>query len=139
MEVAAVPSEKVRRKALVKLIELLKALDREVDVVLVEGSRDVIALQRLGFRGRIKVCSRVGISNSDLVEDLARSASAVAIFTDFDAAGRRLNRRLTRLLELRGVRVEARLRRTLRRLMAVLGVYAVEALDNVAEELNPRL
>jgi 5S rRNA maturation endonuclease (ribonuclease M5) len=139
MEVAAVPSEKVRRKALVELIELLKALDREVDVVLVEGSRDVIALQRLGFLGRIKVCSRVGISDSDLVEDLARSSSAVAIFTDFDAAGRRLNRRLTRLLELRGVRVEARLRRTLRRLMAVLGVYAVEALDNVAEELNPRL
>jgi len=130
------PSEEVRRNALIELSNLLEALDREVDVVLVEGSRDVDALRRLGFRGRIQVCSRVGVSNSDLVEDLARSASAVAIYTDFDAAGRRLNRRLTRLLELKGVMVEARLRRALRRLMATLGAYAVEALDDVAEELT---
>ena len=133
------PSEEVRRKALVKLIDFLEVLDREVDVVLVEGSRDVDALQRLGLRGRIEVCSRVGVPDSDLVESLARRVETVVILTDFDIAGRQLNRRLTRLLELRGVKVETSLRWTVGRLMAALRVYAVESLDDAAEELNPGL
>ena len=117
------------------LNSLLEEMEGTVDTVLVEGARDVEALRRLGFHGRIEVCSRVGVSNSDLVEGLARRKDVV-ILTDFDGEGRRLNRRLSRLLERRGVRVETRLRRAVGRLMAALGVYAIEALDNVEEKLG---
>lgn len=124
-----------RRQALLDLNSLLEEMEGAVDAVLVEGARDVEALRHLGFHGRIEVCSRVGVSNSDLVEGLARR-KAVVILTDFDGEGRRLNRRLSRLLERRGVRVETRLRRAVGRLMAALGVYAIEALDNVEEKLG---
>jgi len=98
--------------------------------------RDVDALRRLGFRGRVEVCSRVRVSDSDLVEGLARLGGVVVILTDFDEEGRWLNRRLSRLLERRGARVEKNLRRAVGRLMAVLGVYTVEALDDVGEGLH---
>ncbi len=94
------------------------------------------ALRRLGFRGRVEVCSRVGVADIDLVEGLAKRADVIVILTDFDKEGRQMNRMLSRLLERKGVKVEKRLRRVVRRLMAVLGVYAVEALDDVGEGLQ---
>lgn len=117
-----------------ELCYLLEKLEYLVDAVVVEGLRDVEALQRLGFKGRVEGCSKVRVSDSDFVESLARDVKSVAILTDFDEEGRRLNNRLTSLLQRRGVKVETGLRRELSRLMAVLGVYAVEALDNVALE-----
>lgn len=125
-----------RRQALLDLSSVLEDVERNRDTTVVEGARDVEALRRLGFRGRIEVCSRVGISDSDLVEEYYRRGRAVFILTDFDDEGRRLNRRLSRLLERRGVKVRRRLRRVVGRLMAILGVYAIEALDNVEERLR---
>ncbi len=130
------PSTEARRKALLDLITLLGEFYGAVDTVVVEGSRDVEALRRLGFQGRVEVYSRVGVSDSDLVEGLAHRSGAVVILTDFDKEGRWLNRRLSRLLERRGIRVKVNLRRAVGRLMAVLGVYTVEALDNVEENLR---
>jgi len=100
-------------------------------VVVVEGPRDVEALRSLDFKGRVIICSKVGVSDAELAELLAVDASSVVILTDFDEEGRSLNKRLTSILERRGVKVEVGLRREMGRLMAVIGVYAVEALDNV--------
>jgi len=132
-------SREAKRQALLDLTSLFEELETVADAVVVEGVRDVRALRGLGFRGRVEMCSRVGVSDGDLVEGLAQSSGAVVILTDFDEEGRRMNRRLSRLLERRGVRVERRLRREVRRLMAVLNVYTVEALDDVEEELEPGL
>lgn len=129
-------SREAKRQALLDLVSLLGELEGAVDAVVVEGARDVEALRCLGFRGRIEMCSRVGVSDGDLVEELAQSSGAVVVLTDFDEAGRQLNRRLSKLLERRGVRVEVGLRRAVGRLMAVLWVHAVEALDNIEEELR---
>jgi len=129
-------SREAKRHAFLDLVSLLGDFTGVADAVLVEGLRDVAALRDLGFLGRVEMCSKVGVSDGDLVENLARSAGTVVILTDFDEAGRRLNRRISRLLERRGVRVETRLRRAVGRLMAVLGVYAVEALDDVGKELQ---
>lgn len=130
------PSTEARRKALLDLIALIEEFERSVDAIVVEGPRDVEALRSLGFRGRVETCSRVGVSDGDLVEGLAGRRGAVVILTDFDEKGRFLNRRLSKLLERRGVRVEVNLRRAVGRLMAVLGVYTVEALDDVEEHLR---
>lgn len=99
-------------------------------MVVVEGPRDVEALRLIGFEGRIEVCSRVNVSDFDLVESLKGEAASVVLLTDFDEEGRRLNRHLTRLLERRGMKVEVGLRRQFGRLMAALGIYVIEALDD---------
>jgi 5S rRNA maturation endonuclease (ribonuclease M5) len=104
-----------------------------VDTIIVEGSRDEAALRHLGYGGRIDICSRVSVSDADLVECIAEEASSAVILTDFDEEGRKLNRSLKGLMERRGVKVESGLRRQFGRITAVLGVYAIEDLDNVAE------
>ena len=104
-----------------------------VDTVIVEGPRDVAALRRLGYGGKIDLCSRVSVSDSDLVEYIAEEASSAVILTDFDEEGRKLNNILKGLMERRGVKVESGLRRQFGRMTAILGVYAIEDLENVAE------
>jgi len=54
----------------------------------------------------------------------------VLILTDFDREGRKMNRQLKRLLERKGVRVEAGLRSQFGGLMAAIGVRVIEALDD---------
>ena len=118
-----------------ELGDLLGEMGYLVSAVVVEGPRDVEALRRVGFNGRVEVCARFGVSDSDLTESLAREMDSVVLLTDFDEEGRRINRDLTRLLERKGVKVEAGLRRRLGRLMAALGIYTVEALDNAVSRL----
>jgi 5S rRNA maturation endonuclease (ribonuclease M5) len=110
------------------LKNLLDEMGYLVSAVVVEGPRDVDALRQVGFEGRVEICSRFSVSDSDFTETLAKEAASVVILTDFDEEGRRINRHLTRLLERRGVKVEVGMRREFGRLMAVLGIYVVEAL-----------
>ncbi|MCW3978171.1 MAG: toprim domain-containing protein [Candidatus Bathyarchaeota archaeon] len=116
--------------------DLLNEMGHLASIVIVEGPRDVEALRRIGYRGRIEVSSKYSVSDSDFVESLARSVTSVIVLTDFDEEGRRINRDLTRLLERRGVRVEGGLRRRLGRLMAALSIYTVETLDESVTRLK---
>jgi len=117
-------------------MELFESMGESVDAVLVEGPRDEEALRRLGFKGRVELHSRIGRSDEDLVDGLVVSSRTVLVLTDFDAEGRAMNRKLTVLLERRGVKVDLWLRRTIGRRMAVLGVYAIEDLDNMGARLS---
>ena len=106
-----------------------------MDTVIVEGPRDIAALRRLGYGGEIHVCSRANVSDADLVEFITEEASSAVILTDFDEEGRKMNRSLKGLMERRGVKVESGLRRRFGHMTAILGVYAIEDLDNVVERL----
>ena len=117
------------------LKNLLDEMGYLVSAVVVEGPRDVDALRQVGFEGRVEICSRFSVSDSDFTETLAKEAASVVILTDFDEEGRRINRHLTRLLERRGVKVEVGMRREFGRLMAILGIYVVEALDGAVSRL----
>lgn len=117
------------------LKNLLDEMGYLVSAVVVEGPRDVDALRQVGFEGRVEICSRFSVSDSDFTETLAKEAVSVVILTDFDEEGRRINRHLTRLLERRGVKVEVGMRREFGRLMAVLGIYVVEALYGAVSKL----
>lgn len=127
-----------RREALEGLQSFLEDVGRLVDVVLVEGLRDVEALRSLGFDGEIEVCSRVGILDYDLVDLIRDEYGCVLILTDFDDEGREMNKRFSSLFEHRGVKVERGMRRGLGRLMAAIGVYAIESLDNVKDDVEAR-
>ena len=124
----------------IKLVEELKMLlseiDDLVDVVVVEGPRDMDSLRRLGYVGEIVTCAAAGVNDYDLMAEIAGNHGRILILTDFDQEGILLNRRFTELLEHEGVKVEKGLRRRVGRLTASIGIYAIEAMDNIMDSVE---
>jgi len=120
------------RNAWDELYNLLNELEYMVLIVIVEGLRDVQALRSLGFKGQIDVCSQLAVSEPEFAESLSRKNTSILVLTDYDDEGKKINRHLTQLLEHNGVKVEVGLRRQFGRIMAAIGVYAIEDLDNSA-------
>lgn len=125
-----------RKDALEELVKLLSDIHNYVDVVVVEGVRDVSSLKALGCKALIEVLDHSGVSDYDLVEEIASKHGSVLILTDFDEEGLSLNQRFTNLFERKGAKVETGLRRQVGQLMARIGVYAIESLDNVMADLE---
>lgn len=121
--------------AMRELETLLGALPKLVDVVVVEGCRDVQAIQALGCTGVIEELNQTGINDYDLSDMLARKYSNILLLLDGDEEGLNLHKHFTQLLERKGVKVEYGLRREIARLMAAIGIYAVESLDNIRDDL----
>lgn len=121
-------------QALERLTHLLGELETLVDVVIVEGPRDLEALRQLGFKGEVSLFSQVGVSDSDFIEATSKEHGSVVILTDFDEEGRNIDLSLSEGFERRGLRVEKGLRRDMGRIMAAIGVYAIESLDNIQEQ-----
>jgi 5S rRNA maturation endonuclease (ribonuclease M5) len=130
------PSDAVKREALERLTELLTEFASTVDLILVEGPRDLEALRSLGYTGEVATCSRVHVNDAELAEIIAADNRNVLILTDFDQEGDELNTRLSKLVEHMGAMVERGLRVEVGRIMAALGVRVVEALDNVRDSLS---
>ncbi|OGD44207.1 hypothetical protein A3K69_07355 [Candidatus Bathyarchaeota archaeon RBG_16_57_9] len=129
-------SETRKRDALERLKLLLSEVERSVDLVLVEGPRDVEALRYLGYAGEVATCNRFCVNDAELAETISSENERVLVLTDFDEEGSELNTRFSELLEHMGVTVEKAFRGEVARLMAALEVYVVEALDNVSESLS---
>ena len=125
-----------RRDALYELKEVLKEISPLVDLVLVEGQRDVQALKRLGYSGAIEVSNQVGVSDYDLLEIIAKRYDRVLVLTDFDREGISLNLHYSRILEREGVKVERGFRRAIGRLTAAIGVFEIEDLENALDNLD---
>jgi 5S rRNA maturation endonuclease (ribonuclease M5) len=117
-----------------RLTHLLEEFETLVDVVIVEGLRDLEALRRLGFRGKIALFSQVGVPDTDFIDTISRDHGSVVILTDFDDEGRKIDLALSEGFERRGLRVEKGLRREMGRIMSAIGVYAIESLDNIQEQ-----
>lgn len=108
--------------------QLLVSMDREVDAIVVEGPNDTSALRAGGVETHIAECARC--RNLDhFADELA--GGPIAILTDFDDHGRRLNGRLRDLLP--DHRVESRWRREVGLLLTQRGRYDIESLNNVFE------
>jgi len=121
-------------QALERLTRLLGELETLVDIVIVEGPRDLEALRLLGFKGEVSLFSQVGVPDADFMDTASREYGSVAILTDFDEEGRKIDLALSEGFERRGLRVEKELRYEMGRIMAALRVYAIESLDNVQEK-----
>ncbi|MBI4182260.1 MAG: toprim domain-containing protein [Candidatus Aenigmarchaeota archaeon] len=81
-------------------------------VVVVEGTRDRLALEGLGMS---RIVPLNGRSLANVAEELARlRPPEVVILTDFDREGRALHARLRTLLARYGVRANPRLRHMVR-------------------------
>lgn len=116
--------------------ELLSEISGMVDVVIVEGPRDVESLRRLGYSGEIVSCAVAGVNDYDLMTWVSGKYRRVLILTDFDQEGTTLNRRFAEILEHEGVKVEEGLRRMVGRLTAALGIYAIESMDNIMDAVE---
>jgi 5S rRNA maturation endonuclease (ribonuclease M5) len=124
-----------RRERQREALEGIKmALEEDVKLVLVEGTRDVKALHFLGVSTPIDVLSHVGIIEQDIVVGIASRTQSVLVLTDFDEKGRQLAIRLSALLAGEGVHVQQERRRKIMRLMGVLGIKTIEALDDWVEK-----
>ena len=121
-------------QALERLNNLLGELETLVDGVIVEGPRDLEALRQLGFSGKISLFSQVGVSDADYIDATSREHRSVVILTDFDEEGRKIDLALSEGFERRAVRVEKGLRREMGRIMAAIGIYAIESIDNIQEQ-----
>ena len=124
-----------RKDALEELSEFLSEAHNYVDVIIVEGIRDVSSLRALGCTADIEVLSHTGVSDHDLAEEIASKFNSILILTDFDEEGLKLNQKFCSILERTGAKVETSLRRWIARLMARIGVYVIESLDNIRDEL----
>jgi 5S rRNA maturation endonuclease (ribonuclease M5) len=125
-----------RKDALLRLEKLFSELPELVDVVVVEGSRDIDSIRSLGYEGPVETLGRPGVNDYDLSDELASKYDTILLLLDFDEEGLNLNNHFTQLLERKAVKVGISLRKYVGRLMAAIGVYAIESLDNIRDELD---
>jgi 5S rRNA maturation endonuclease (ribonuclease M5) len=124
-----------QKEALEKLILLISEIHIYVDAIIVEGSRDVKSIRSLGCSAEIEVLNHVKISDFDLAGRISSRFRRVVILTDFDEAGLKLNQKFSSLLERNGTTVETGIRHRFGRLMTMIGVHAIESVDNIKKEL----
>ncbi|MDH5439229.1 MAG: hypothetical protein OEY31_01320 [Candidatus Bathyarchaeota archaeon] len=125
--------ERRRYEVYHELEELVSEMNYTVDVVVIEGPHDRRTLTRLGYRKPILLCSKV--SHSELVDLISEKFSNVVVLTDFDEEGVQLNRRLSKLVERRGVKVDRFYRRRFRRLLKEARISTIEAIYGLKLEL----
>lgn len=83
-----------------RLRQQAERIQRDSDVVLVEGRRDRAALDRLDLHCRV-LC--VSSRSEDTIDDSIPDHSRVTILTDYDEKGRQLNDELRELLRDRDI------------------------------------
>jgi 5S rRNA maturation endonuclease (ribonuclease M5) len=125
-----------RKNAMDELASLLKEVHCYVDVIIVEGARDIKALRNFGCQAEIETLAHVGLGDYELAEQVASRYNRVLILTDYDAEGIYLNQNFSSIFEYKDVKIDKGLRNRIRRLMTTIGVYAIESLDNIKENLN---
>ena len=88
--------------------------------ILVEGKRDVRALNKLGINNVNSIDKPI----YSLIEHIARKNKDVIILTDFDPMGRQLHRKIKHELNRNGIRVNDKYRKFLSR----CGIAHIEGL-----------
>lgn len=124
--------KKKRRYELLENIEkIINNLNYDVDFIIVEGRHDERTIRHLGYNGVIiKLCSS-GLTISRLTDRLSAKFQGrrAAILVDFDEEGKRLNRRLTMELNIKGIKVNQHVRERLRKLVTLDGIYTIEGIS----------
>jgi 5S rRNA maturation endonuclease (ribonuclease M5) len=119
-----------------EIIEALKKLDENVDLIIVEGKRDRYVLRKLGCKANIIVLGDTHKPLLTLIEDLNMKYMGlkVAILTDFDEEGEELNKKIERILEGSSLKVERTLKDRLRKAMLEENRRRIEELIGLLEE-----
>ncbi len=121
-------------EAYIELCEVIQEMDGSVDAIIVEGVHDRDALEELGVTVNIEIYS-AGFNYTSFVEYLMNRYRCVTILTDYDSAGKRLNRRLTARLEREGVKVERYYRDRIGKILGFRGIRNIEAIASLTRRV----
>ncbi len=128
----ATNEERQKHEVYRELEELASEMNYYVDAVVVEGPHDKKTLKLLGYKKHILTCSKR--SHNDLADLVSEKNSNVVVLTDFDEQGTLLNRRLSKLFEKRGVKVDRFYRRSFQRLFKKLRIATIEGIYSIIRE-----
>ena len=117
-------------------MDLLKQIENTVDIILVEGTRDIKALRNIGYSGEIIPCSQIGLNDYELADKISEKYHRILILTDFDKEGVLIYQKFHEIFERKYIKVEDELRKNLGDLMSKLSVYAIESLDNIQDKIE---
>ncbi len=125
-----------RKKAFENILDLLKQIENTVDIILVEGTRDIKALRNIGYSGEIIPCSQIGLNDYELADKISGKYHRILILTDFDKEGVLIYQKFHEIFARKYIKVEDELRKNLGDLMSKLSVYAIESLDNIQDKIE---
>jgi len=126
-------SAEERLEQLEKLLQELEDLSEKWPVI-VEGARDVEALNRMGIKKNVMQLNK-GMSVFSFCENLSRTKKEAVILTDWDRRGGRLARMLKDGLEANGVRANDRIR-TQMVILSKKEVKDIESMPTFIERLR---
>lgn len=129
--------QKRKAETLINLIEKFAETSKE-SAVIVEGKKDVLALRRLGVRGKIISIKNRGYTFSETIEELANMQTSVIIMTDFDRYGSGLAKKLLISLTEKRIKVNLSFWKQIKSL-ARSDVKDVESLPKFMERLKNTL
>jgi 5S rRNA maturation endonuclease (ribonuclease M5) len=116
-----------------ELERVIEELDDSVDAVIVEGVRDKAALEELGITKEIVTCS--SRPDTEFVDHLSSRYTRVTILTDYDRAGKSVNKRLIARLERAGVKVDNRHREKIGRILGLRGMKDIESVNSLKKRI----
>jgi len=114
-------------KAEEEINRIIEEINREIDLVVVEGIHDEEVLRLLGYRGEVlRFSSFRGVLS--ISEQLERNfpGKRVLILTDYDRRGEELNDKIKKALETSRVKINERLRRDLGLLLSKYSIKTIE-------------
>jgi 5S rRNA maturation endonuclease (ribonuclease M5) len=126
----------IYRKRLERIEELLLELSEYSNkgaIIIVEGKRDILSLQKLGIEGNFELATRHPLFNFS--ERIANLGSEVIILTDWDRRGDLLAAKLSEYFESFGLKPELQIRNKLR-LISQKEIKDVESLYTYVSTLR---
>lgn len=116
-----------------ELERVLQEMDDFVDAIIVEGVRDKEALEGLEVTKEIVMCSSK--PDAAFVDYLSGRHKKVTILTDYDRAGKEINKRLSVRLERAGVKVENQYRSRIGRILGLRGMRSIESVNSLKKRV----
>ena len=106
-----------------EFLELIEELKQNNTMIVVEGKKDDFALQELGLKNIIELSKKPLFA---VVEQISDSCRECVILTDLDKKGKELYGKLSSDLQLRGVRINNKLRNFLFRKTKIRQIEGIQ-------------
>ena len=119
------------KKLFEELREIIKEMNEEVDVVIVEGVKDRNALRKLGFKKDIINYREKG--RFELLEKVKEKYQRVVVLTDFDRQGKKYNKEISDFLKNR---VDKRYREKIGKILCSNGRRDIESINNLIKKFG---
>ncbi|MDD2438693.1 MAG: toprim domain-containing protein [Methanosarcinaceae archaeon] len=126
----------VYRKRLERIEELLEELSERSEkgaIIIVEGKRDILALKKLGIKGKFELATRAPLLN--LSERIASQGREVIVLTDWDRRGELLVSKFSTYFGSLGLKPDFDIRRKLK-LITQKEIKDVESLYTYVSKLR---